>query len=660
MNSLKFFKKINEKFSAKIFIIIILIIIIVSSTFTAFFIKHQSRALKDNLINKGEILSELLAYSSRLGVFSENEELLKDPVEGILHQEEILEIFIFSREKRLLMNKKNNGINIQEKVLYQEEEKLNEIFNKIKVSLHPIHIEKKGRIEFWSPVIASSGYSSEEQLFMKDAPLFGKDNIIGFVGIGIDKKKLRSSINNLLLNSVLIGIIFLLIGVTAVFFVVKGITRPLKKLTEAVNTLGLRGSVKSISIETKDEIGKLAIAFNNMSESLKKRESEKEHLEIQLRHSQKMEAIGTLAGGIAHDFNNILTAIMGYASLLKLKINEYSSLQYDIDQIVDCSKRAAELTKSLLAYSRKQMLDPKPLNCNELIRNVKKLLVRLISEDIEFNLNLTEDDLIVMVDSGQMDQVMFNLVTNASDAMPDGGVLTITTESVKLDKQCIVNNENKKSRWFALIKVKDTGIGIDSKTLERIFDPFFTTKEVGKGTGLGLSTVYGIIKQHNGFIEVNSEPAKGTEFSIYLPLISDKQRMINNEEKSLHTFEGGSETVLIAEDDEHIRKISRKILKRYGYNVIDVGDGEDAIRNFIENKEQIKLLLFDVIMPKKDGKEAYEEIKKIKPNIKALFLSGYDNNIIIKKGILENGINFIYKPLSPEKLLRKVREILDN
>jgi len=276
---------------------------------------------------------------------------------------------------------------------------------------------------------------------------------------------------------------------------------------------------------------------------------------------------------------------------------------------------------------------------------------------MEFNVKLAEEDLFVMVDSGQMEQVLFNLVINARDAMPNGGILTISTESAAVDKKYFVGNKHENTGRYALITVSDKGIGMDDKILERIFDPFFTTKEIGKGTGLGLSMVYGIVKQHNGYIDVSSEPDKGTKFRIYIPLIKGKIEYKKVKPQPLP--QGGTETVLIAEDDEYVRKLSKDLFEEYGYKVIDAIDGEEAVRNFMEHKEKIQLLMFDVIMPKKNGKEAYEEIKKIKPDIKALFVSAYGHDIIHKQGILEEGIDFISKPVSPFMLLKKVRETLD-
>lgn len=386
--------------------------------------------------------------------------------------------------------------------------------------------------------------------------------------------------------------------------------------------------------------------------------TEYKRLEAQLRHAQKMEAVGTLVGGIAHDFNNILTAIIGYASVLQMKLGKDDPLRVTAEHVLAAADRAARLTQSLLAFSRKQILNPEVININEIIKMVEKLLFRIISEDIELRTILSDEKLTVFADSGQIEQILMNFATNARDAMPEGGMLTIETERIEMDEEFIKRHGYGKSGPYALISVSDTGLGMDEKTRDRIFEPFFTTKEVGKGTGLGLSIVYGIIKRHNGYINVYSEINKGTNFRIYLPLAEAGGMEIKKREEVL-TPAGGTETILLAEDDEDVRNITVSALKEFGYKVIEAVDGEDAVNKFIKNKDDIQMVMLDVVMPKKNGREAYEEVKKIAPGIKALFMSGYTEDVIHSKKISDEGLNFVSKPISPTKLLRLVREILD-
>jgi two-component system cell cycle sensor histidine kinase/response regulator CckA len=384
--------------------------------------------------------------------------------------------------------------------------------------------------------------------------------------------------------------------------------------------------------------------------------TDRRHMEQQLRHAQKMEVLGTLTGGISHEFNNILQAIIGYGELLDNALKDNPLRTYS-NVILSSAQRASSITRGLLAYSRKQIVDRKSISLNEIIKKVEGLLSRFIGEDIDLRVVLADNKLIVNVDSNQIEQVLMNLATNAKDAMPDGGVLTISTEHISMEKKFIQAHGYGEPGEYALITVKDTGLGMDEKMRSRIFEPFFTTKGIGKGTGLGLSMVYGIVKAHNGYIDVHSALGEGTTFNIYVPAIKvDVEKVQSSAEPSLG---GGSETVLVAEDDTDVRKLINTVLEKAGYEVIEAVDGEDAIEKMRENKDRIQLLLCDVIMPKKNGREVFNEIREIAPHIRALFMSGYTDNIIHEKGILEEGVNFILKPILPRELLRKVRGVLD-
>jgi PAS domain S-box-containing protein len=385
--------------------------------------------------------------------------------------------------------------------------------------------------------------------------------------------------------------------------------------------------------------------------------TERKKLEQQLLQAQKMEAVGRLAGGIAHDFNNILTAIIGYAHLLKLEMPKDDQLDGYVMQIIESSERAANLTRALLAFSRKQVMSPKPLNINTVIQGMKGLLFRLIGEDVELTIRLSERDLTIMADTTQMEQVLMNLVTNARDAMPDGGNLIITTQHIKFDAEFAKAHGYSAVGDFAMISVEDTGHGIDVKIKESIFDPFFSTKEVGKGTGLGLAMAYGIVKQHKGYINVYSDVGKGTTFKIYLPLTTSWTD--DGEGAKPPVIQGGAETILIAEDDVQVRTLTRKVLENAGYHVLEAPDGSAAVSVFRENRDAIRLMLLDVIMPKMNGNECFHEIRKIKADVKIIFMSGYTADIIQKKGILTGEPDLILKPVSPNDLLRRVREALD-
>ena len=385
--------------------------------------------------------------------------------------------------------------------------------------------------------------------------------------------------------------------------------------------------------------------------------TEYKKLEATLLQSQKMEAIGQLAGGIAHDFNNLLTAIIGFGSLAKMKMGPGDPQSVLIEQILGAANQAAHLTQGLLAFSRKQVILPKPVDINNIVKSIEKLLRRIIGEDIDFKAMLAERDLILMADAGQIEQVLMNLATNARDAMSNGGSLTISTEAVMLGTDFVEAHGYGRLGRYALITVSDSGSGMDDATQKKIFEPFFTTKEPGKGTGLGMSIVYGIIKQHDGAINIYSEPGKGTTFKIYLPLIANHVTDSGHEEDP--TPPGGSETILLAEDNQEVRHITSMVLREHGYQVIEAADGADAMELFFTHFQQIDLMILDVIMPRMGGREVFDTVMAAKPVQKVLFVSGYTADSLQGKGIFKEGVQFIQKPMSPFELLRKVRDVLD-
>jgi PAS domain S-box-containing protein len=379
-------------------------------------------------------------------------------------------------------------------------------------------------------------------------------------------------------------------------------------------------------------------------------------LEDQLRQSQKMEAVGQLAGGIAHDFNNILTTILGYSGLALERVNRQDPLSEEILEIQRAGERAAELTKKLLAFSRKQILEPRVIDLNETVSGVERMLRRTIGENVRLLFRPAPGLGRVRADPSQVEQVLLNLAVNARDAMPAGGFLTIETANVELDGEFAQTHpELKMSGEFVVLAVSDSGTGMDEATKARIFEPFFTTKELGKGTGLGLSTVYGIVKQSGGYVWCYSEPGAGTAFKIYLPRVAEEAGTIAPRPASLDLR--GSETILLVEDEETLANLARRVLLKHGYRVLTASSGATA-REVAAEQPGIDLLLTDVVMPGMSGRELADELQRRFPDLKVLFMSGYTDDAIVHQGFLDPGLAFLQKPFTPYGLAKKVREVL--
>ena len=386
--------------------------------------------------------------------------------------------------------------------------------------------------------------------------------------------------------------------------------------------------------------------------------TERRNLEGQLRQSQKMEAIGMLAGGVAHDFNNLLTAINGYSELILKRLPADHPLRSSVIEIAKAGSRAATLTQQLLAFSRKQVMQPRTIDLNAVVSEIEKMLRRLIGEHIALRTVLDPKLGSTKADPGQVEQVLVNLVVNARDAMAGGGKLTIETRNVFLDEDYARMHISVVPGRYVMLGVSDTGVGMDEATSARIFEPFFSTKDPGKGTGLGLSTIYGIVKQTGGNIWVYSELGKGTTFKIYFPLVEEHPDVAVvsklTEEKT-----NGNETILLVEDEEIVRKLALQVLQLYGYNVLEASGGENALSICKDNQGKIDLLITDVVMPGMSGRELANRVAELCPGIKVLYMSGYTDSAIVHQGELDEGANFMQKPFTTEGFARKVREVLD-
>ncbi len=413
-----------------------------------------------------------------------------------------------------------------------------------------------------------------------------------------------------------------------------------------------------IRFEVQDQLYLMGVGIDITAH--KQMEQEKAQLEEKFQQSQKMEAVGRLAGGVAHDLNNLMTPILGYSEMILEDLDIHDDRRESVEQIVQAGQRASDLVRQLLAFSRKQVLDFKPLNLNETIERFEKLLRRTIREDIA--IRFLPDPVLPLIrgDIGQLEQVLMNLAVNAQDAMPEGGTLTIETAVTELDEACASVHQDVAPGRYVLLAISDTGHGMDSETQARIFEPFFTTKEVGKGTGLGLATTFGIVKQHGGNIWVYSEPGQGATFKIHLPVLEEP-----NHETDKATRIGrirdlqGSETILLVEDNEMVRNLTNTLLRRLGYTVLVAGNGNQALSVLEQHAQEIQLLLTDVIMPEMNGRQLFSKASEKYPDLKVLYMSGYTENVIAHRDGLDEGVCLIPKPFSIQTLAAKLREVLE-
>lgn len=407
-------------------------------------------------------------------------------------------------------------------------------------------------------------------------------------------------------------------------------------------------------------ISAVKIAFNGTTCMLSfiRDMTERIKLEEQLRQSQKMEAVGKLAGGVAHDFNNVLTGIIGHAHLAKMKLPADSPLLPHMDQILNLSAKAGQSSQSLLAFSRKQIMNFQPVEIGDILLRSQKLLERIIGEDINFVVTC-EETATVNADSVQIEQVIMNMVINARDAMPHGGTVKLTCSIADVDENLAKRYSLDTSGRFACITISDEGIGMSSETLKRIFEPFFTTKDIGKGTGLGLSMAYGNIQQHGGFITVYSELGVGSEFRIYLPTMQATKNSARNNIEDM-VVPRGTETILLAEDDDDVRALESSVLTEHGYTVLEASDGDAAVETYLANIDSIDLIVLDVIMPKKNGKQVYDLIRSVSPAVKIIFLSGYTSDYIRNRADIGEEACLLYKPITPHKLLSTIRDYLNS
>ena len=422
---------------------------------------------------------------------------------------------------------------------------------------------------------------------------------------------------------------------------------------EEIAAEGMKAGLSDYAL--KKHLQRLPFAVKESLEKARLRK-ERKGLEEQVQQKQKMESLGLLVGGIAHDFNNLLTGITGYAQLGLSLVNQGDPLYEYLNHIRETAKRATIMTRQLLAFSRQQTLEPSDVNLNVVIAHVLDFLSKILPEYID--LDFAPDPALksVTADTIQIEQVVMNLCINARDAMPNGGKILIKTQNVLLDERGAGAYAGVQPGLYVLLTIADTGMGMDEQVRERMFEPFFTTKEPGTGTGLGLSMVHGIIAQHNGFLAVDSEMGKGTTFNIYFPAVDGVA--VQTETEEVHAVEGGTETILVVEDDPDVRTLMEAVLREYGYTVIMANDGEEGLRLFEQRAASIALVIADLMMPKMKGRELYEHIRQLRPTVRFLFVSGYQATQFGQDFVLEKGVEFLEKPFDLDKLAETIRKVL--
>lgn len=651
----------RSKFSTRIFIIFLFFIIALSSVLTVIFVRHQKNSLTENLIQEGLSIATLISHNAKLGVFTENPEFLRGIIEGTMSHKGALSCDIFTLNGKNLNTQDNH-----EKAT--DRQKI--IMERIKRSREPYYIEYPHRFDFWAPVISNyyePDNPSGESLFFTPDGSFNKSRVIGFVRISIGKENINKSFNMLLSKSIFISVLFMIIASVAAFILSRKITIPLKRLSEGVHALGTGDLSTQVSVEKKDEIGRLAMSFNNMVRLLKEREEEKKKLSEQLNKSEKLESIGMFAGGISHDFNNILTIIQNNMHQAEMKAPDY--VKGYIEKTLEATERGSELILKLLHFTNESRIIFEVINIGLVVQETTSLFDKTLDPRISINVNFEPGLWKVKGAAGQIQQVIMNLCINARDAIMEkikghGGEtdvngsfhINVTLKNTKVTHDFPHKNPRAYAGEFVLLKVSDDGCGMAAIIKKHIFEPFFTTKDVGKGTGIGLSSVYGIVNRLGGWINVQSEPGEGTEFDVYFPRFVETSGEAEPESKDAsHVYAGGSETILLVDDEEYILAPMAEKLEELGYKVITAQDGFEALDVLHNRKGKIDIVVLDEVMPKCSGTEVLHHIRQHWCDIKVLMYSGKD---LGENHHTLEGAEIIRKPCSPDVLAYKIRATL--
>lgn len=640
--------RIRQKFGLKLFVSYFALIVMVSISFSIVFIHHQSKRLAGTLIQKGTSIAELASFNSRLGVFSDNPDLLENVADGVMGQEGVLSFDVYSLTgERIYQRGRKHEVG---------KSKLDAIIELLAQSRRSSYVKEDGYYEFWAPVL-SVARSSEESLYFSTESSAPEHKLLGFVQVDISIAGIINSRKSLLNKAIAICFLFILVGSVIAFFVAKGITISLRQLSSGVRSFGKGNVPNEIPVGSADEVGELASAFNDMVMLLHQRETEKKRLIEQLSESQKLEAIGTLASGISHDFNNILSIIQSNIEVAESKAPEYIN-EY-LQRSLKASERGKGLVDKILDFTHEGSFVASDVNFDLLARETIELIKENTDPAIDVSLEIESDVGTVKGDAGQLQQVIMNLYYNAHDSVmanPDRSSgspkIGIVLRNAPNKDELPGNISSEGTDEFLALSVTDNGRGIDPITRKHIFEPFFTTKHASGGKGLGLSSVYGIVKNHGGIVDVQSEPGKGAAFSVYLPISSrettDVKALVEEERHAT-----GSETILIVDDEEHITAPLREKLEELGYTVLSANTAASAIE-LLKNKE-VHLVVLDYILPDASGIEVYKHIRKSKADAKVIMHTGRD---LRQFSDLLGSVKVIRKPSNLNALCQEIREEL--
>ena len=645
------FRKLQVSFKAKVFALTLAFVVSLSLLFPAIFIPYEIRDNTAALIKEGTLLCNLLAYSARIAVYSETPALLDGAADGILAHTNVQSVTIYASDGRKLFEERMNEAHTQEQhVLLDDTPEEQRHMASLARSLTQVSHEVTPQgMEFLAPVRMVTGMDRDDTGYWGIPDSSKLEQNIGMVRIQLHDAEIRVTIRYLIVISVGLALFCIMVGSAVAYLIARSVTAPLKRLSTTVVALGAEGKLVEVPVETFDEVGQVAEAFNCLIDSLRRRESEKAFLEEQLRHSQKLEAVGTLAGGIAHDFNTILTAIIGFADLLQKQAGDLPAVRQSVGQIRNSAGKASQLITRLLAFSRKQVINPRTVDLNEVVQGMEEILRQVVTDAVILELALDPEPISVVLDADQFDQVLLNLAANARDAMPDGGFLRIATRRVLSCQSPCGGNDLTHPGWCAVVTVTDTGVGLPDDIREKIFDPFFTTKEVGKGTGLGLSMAYGIIRQHSGTIYAKGEQGIGTTFTICLPGLNPCLPA-----GEITGIEGLR--VMVADSDPVMRQHAGQLLRECGAIVREAEDSMASIWLCSHSGEPVDVVLINILMT--GAKSAYEEIRRGYPDIRFIFIGGIRREGTDQDDAMEAGIATVCRPLDGEELLTKLLKVM--